>query len=245
MTVTQTLRADFAPNGTLRAALNHGNRILVGRGADGTPEGISVDLAQMLAAELDLPLDFVNFDRAVDVSSSATEDLWDVCFLAVDPKRAETIDFTDPYVGIEGSYLAGPACTADDAPALVASGAAVGTVDGSAYTLTLARHPGAEALVYFPTITAMLAALDQGEITAAAGIGDVMAAEAAKRPGARVLTPPFMQIRQAMAIVRGRPDASAYLRDFVQRLARAGTTGDILERHGVARACAIVPGDAA
>ena len=60
-----------------------------------------------------------------------------------------------------------------------------------------------------------------------------------------VLGMPFMQIRQAMAIVRGRPDASAYLRDFVQRLARAGTTGDILERHGVARACAIVPGDAA
>jgi polar amino acid transport system substrate-binding protein len=242
MTVTQTLRAEFAPSGTLRAALNHGNRILVGRGADGTPEGISVDLARMLAAELDLPLDFVNFDRAVDVSSSATEDLWDICFLAVDPKRAETIDFTDPYIGIEGSYLAGPDCDAPDAPALVASGAAVGTVDGSAYTLTLARQPGAEALVYFPKITAKLDALDAGEITAAAGIGDVMAAEAAKRPGARVLTPPFMQIRQAMAIVQGRPEASAYLCDFIRRLAGDGTTGDILETHGVARSCALVPG---
>jgi len=241
MPVPQSLRDQFAPNGVLRAALNHGNRILVSRDAAGLPQGISVDLARRLADWLGIDLTFVEFERAVDVSSSATEDLWDVCFLAVDPKRALTLDFTEPYVRIEGRYLASPGCSAEDAESLVASGAKVGTVDGSAYTLTLERMLGAENLMIYPNIFAMLAALDAGEVAAVAGIGDVMAAEAETRPGARVLSPPFMEIRQAMAIVKGRGAAAEALRGFIADLALSGETADILERHGVARNCAVVP----
>jgi polar amino acid transport system substrate-binding protein len=234
-------QALFAPKGVLRVALNHGNRILVGRDDNNAPFGISVDLARALAERLDLPLNFVEFERAADVSNSATEDRWDICFLAVDPKRAETIEFTEPYVGIDGSYLASPRCEAKDSDGLVASGAPVGTVIGSAYTLTLQRNPSAENLVLFDDIHSMLRALDAGQVTAVAGIGNVMAAEAEKRPGSRVLAPPFMQIRQAMAIVRSRAPAAAYLRAFVDDLARRGIVGDILERHGQPRSCAILP----
>lgn len=239
MPISEDVKGQYAPQGTLRVALNHGNRILVGRNDEGAPFGISVDLARALSAELGLPLEFVEFDRAVDVSSSASDDLWDVCFLAVDPKRAETIDFTNPYIRIEGRYLAAPGCDAADAEALVASGAQVGTVKGSAYTLTLERKPGAEHLVVYEDIDAMLAALDAGEVMAGAGIGAVMEAESDKRPGARVLSPPFMEIRQAMAIIKGRPLAAAHLKDFISRLAKQGKVGDILERHGVSRDCAM------
>lgn len=235
------IRRQYAPTGTLRIALNHGNRILVGRDAGGRPQGITVDLAQALAAHLDLPTPFVDYDRAVDVSDAATAGAWDICFLAVDPKRAETIDFTDPYVRIDGRYLAGAACPAATSQELVASGEKVGTVTGSAYTLTLERLPGAENLVHFPGIRAALAALDAGKVAAVAGIGPVMEAEAAVRPGARVLSPPFMEIRQAMAIVKGRPAAAEDLRAFLSSLARSGAVGDILERHGVTRDCAILP----
>lgn len=239
MSGADELKNQYAPQGTLRVALNHGNRILVGREADGTPVGISVDLARALAETLDLPLRFLEFDRAVDVSSSATDDRWDICFLAVDPKRAETIDFTAPYIRIEGRYLAAPGCDATDAEALAQSSLPVGTVKGSAYTLTLERKPGAENLRVYEDIHAMLAALDAGEVNAAAGIGAVMEAESQSRLGSRVLSPPFMEIRQAMAIVKGRPLASAHLKTFVTELARNGRVGDILERHGVSRDCAI------
>ena len=241
MISTDELKSQYAPHGTLRVALNHGNRILVGRDANSAPVGISVDLARTLADTLDLPLEFVEFDRAVDVSSSATEDIWDVCFLAVDPKRAETIDFTAPYVRIEGRYLAAPSCDAANAEALVRSGVPVGTVKGSAYTLTLERKPGAAHLKVYEDIHAMLAALDAGDVAAAAGIGSVMEAEGESRPGSRVLSPPFMEIRQAMAIVKDRPLAAAHLKDYVAQLAREGKVGDILERHGVARSCAMIP----
>ncbi|MAU47307.1 MAG: hypothetical protein CMP09_21345 [Yangia sp.] len=225
----------------LRVALNHGNFLLVGRDEAGAAKGISVDLAHAFAASEGREPVFVEYNRAVDVSSSAEDDAWDVCFLAVDPERARTIAFTEPYVRIDGSYLAGPDCTAGDAHALVASGEKVGAVRGSAYSLTLQRKPGAEALELYETLQMALEALDRGEVQALAGIRQAMMHEAETRPGSRLLAPPFMEIRQAMAMPQGRPEASARLQAFLSEALRDGTVGDILERHGVSRDCAIVP----
>ncbi|GAA6150238.1 transporter substrate-binding domain-containing protein [Pseudooceanicola nitratireducens] len=239
--VSQQLRDAYAPRGRLRAALNHGNRVLVSRREDGTPQGITVDLASALAAALGVELDFVEYDRAVDVSNSATSGAWDICFLAVDPKRAETIDFTAPYVRIEGSYMAAPNTDYATSADLVNAGDPVGSVVGSAYSLTLRRLPGADHVTMYDDIFAMLSALDRGEVSAVAGIGSVMEKEAGLRPGARVLQPPFMEIRQAMAMPMGRDLASAHLKDFLADLLRSGALGEILERNGVDRTAAIVP----
>lgn len=240
--ITKELRRAFAPKGVLRVALNHGNRILVTRDDAGNAQGITVDLGRALAERIGLPLSFVHRDRAIDVSSAAQSDVYDICFLAVDPDRARTIHFTAPYVQIEGAYMAGPHCSTADAHTLVSEGHKVGTVDGSAYTLNLSRKPGAENLVYFPGIYAALDAMDKGDIAAVAGIGAVMEREAAKRRGARVIGPPFMQIRQAMGMPTGRSDAALFLDAFVADMARSGQIGEILERHGVAASCAVVPG---
>ncbi|ARC38892.1 amino acid ABC transporter substrate-binding protein (plasmid) [Paracoccus yeei] len=239
--ISTDILSELAPTGRLRAALNHGNFVLVARDEARRPYGISVDLATAFAAAVGLELDFIEYERAVDVSSSATNGAWDICFLAVDPKRAETIDFTTPYIRIDGRYLAGAHCDVSDSDALVASGAAVGSVEGSAYTLTLQRQPGAENLITYTDIHAALAALDAGKVAAIAGIGDAMAHEASKRQGTRVLSPPFMEIRQAMALPQGRPSASRVLKGWLDGAARSGLTGDILERYGVARSCAILP----
>ncbi|MCQ0969378.1 transporter substrate-binding domain-containing protein (plasmid) [Paracoccus sp. TK19116] len=241
MTTPETLAPIFAPTGVLRVALNHGNRVLVGRDDSGHPVGISVDLAHALAKDLGLPLRFVEYDRAVDVSASAQDNAWDVCFLAVDPKRSETIDFSQPYVRIDGCYLASSDCPAVDATDLVRSGVKVGSVTGSAYTLTLERLPGAENIVLFDDIHLMLAAFERRDVSAVAGIGTVMHREAEDRPRTRVLTPPFMEIRQAMAVPRGRPAAAEHLRRFLTHAARSGLVGDILETHGVSRNCAVIP----
>lgn len=116
-------------------------------------------------------------------------------------------------------------------------------VDGSAYTLYLARKPGAEHLVYYPDIQAALKALDSGEVAAIAGIKDVMQVEAALREGSRVVEPHFMEILQAMGMPVGRPKAADYLSAFIADLARSGRVGEILERHGVSATCAVIPAD--
>ncbi|WP_305989629.1 transporter substrate-binding domain-containing protein [Roseibium sp. MMSF_3544] len=234
-----SLLTEFAPTGILRVALNHGNPILAGRTPRGEPAGISISIACALAQHLGLDLRFVEYDRAADVVSAAEQDKWDLCFLAFDPLRARMIAFAPPYLQIKGSYLAGPATTATGAEELVASGVPIGAVEGSAYTLTLQRRPGSEHLVIFRNFQSLARALDDGGVAAIAGIDTVMRAEADKRPGTRVLDPPFMEIRQAIGVPQGRPAATAELAAWLSKQLRNGSIAEILEEHGVGRECLV------
>ncbi|KEQ08310.1 transporter substrate-binding domain-containing protein [Pseudorhizobium pelagicum] len=239
MAVSEELRSAYAPTGELRVALNHGNRVLIGRDEGGHPVGITAELAAMLADELGLPYRFVDYERAGDVSGLATQDAWDVCFLAVDPDRATVIDFTQPYIRIEGCYLASEAAAAVTASEVVKNGLRVGAVKGSAYTLHLARAAGAEKLVQFPDFRTAMSEFDRGQIDVIAGVRQAMAAEAALRPGSRLLEPPFMEILQAMGLPAGRDPAIGHLRNFLAEKSRGGIIGDLLARNGVARECAL------
>lgn len=233
---------DFAPTGRLRAALNFGNRVLVGRDFDGQPTGITVDLAAELARSLELDLELIDFERAVDVANAADQDAWDICFLAVDPARSQTIGFTAPYIRISGCYLASSrairlgAGKASDVPEAALR---VGVVEGSAYTLFLSRQPGADNLIELPTLESALVALDDGTVDAIAGIEQVMAQEASRRPGSKVLQPPFMEIRQAIGVPATRGFLVSSLQAWLSELRRSGRLGGILERNGVSADCAL------
>ncbi|MFN3661771.1 transporter substrate-binding domain-containing protein [Yoonia sp.] len=228
----------------LRVALNFGNRLLAGRDPAGQPVGISVDIANALAKHMSLGLTFVGYHRAKDVADTAQSDAWDVCFLAVDPERAKTLAFSAPYIQIDGSYLAGPRCDVADGAALIGAGLPIGTVAGSAYGLALERQLDQANLVIFDDMRDALAALDDGTIAAMSGIRSVMQREANNRPGARVLHPPFMQIKQAMAVPINRPNAHAALVAFLGDLSASGAIAAICERHGMDPGCALPCADA-
>ncbi|MDH4077895.1 MAG: ABC transporter substrate-binding protein, partial [Acidimicrobiia bacterium] len=54
--------AALAPTGTLRAAINISNFLLVtGRGADGNPEGVSPDMARTLAGQLGVDIELLRY----------------------------------------------------------------------------------------------------------------------------------------------------------------------------------------
>src|SRR5712691_1021716 len=97
---------ELAPSGKLRAAINFGNPVLAQKDpATGDARGVTGDLARELTRRLGVPVEFVPFDTAGKVSDSATTGVWDICFLAIDPVRAKGIEFTGPYVVIEGVYI--------------------------------------------------------------------------------------------------------------------------------------------
>src|SRR3954468_4396262 len=97
---------DLAPTGKLRAAINFGNPVLAQKdAATGEPRGVSVDLAREVARRAGVPLEIVPYDAAGKVTSDATNNRWDIAFVGREPERAKDIEFTAPYVIIEGGYL--------------------------------------------------------------------------------------------------------------------------------------------
>ncbi|MEO8305889.1 MAG: transporter substrate-binding domain-containing protein, partial [Betaproteobacteria bacterium] len=101
-----TVIADLASTGKLRAAINFDNPILASKDpVTGEAGGISAELSRELARRLGVAVEFVPYHAAAKVVEGMKADAWDVCYLAIDPVRAELITFTAPYVVIEGAYL--------------------------------------------------------------------------------------------------------------------------------------------
>jgi polar amino acid transport system substrate-binding protein len=227
----------LAPTGTLRAAINFGNPVLAQRDpAGGAPRGLSADLAREIARRLSVPVTYVTFNAAGQVTEANREspgNVWDVAFLAVDPVRAEGIAFTAPYVVIEGVYAvrADSAVRANEDVDRAGLRIAVGR--GSAYDLFLTRQIRAATLVRSATSAGALEDFARDPtLDVVAGVGQPVRAFAAERPGYRVLPGRFMLIEQAVATPRGREAGLAFLREVVEEAKASGLVARALADSG-------------
>jgi polar amino acid transport system substrate-binding protein len=223
----------LAPTGKLRAAINLGNPVLAQRDrASGAARGVSVDLARELGRRLDVPVELVTFDAAGKVFGAVGAGIWDVAFLAIEPARAAEIDFTAPYVVIEGTYLV----RADSPLRAIADfdrdGVRIAVGNKSAYDLYLTRTLKRATIVRAPTSAAAIELIRTNGIDATAGIRQPLAQFAAANPGYRVIEGRFMAIEQAMATPKGRAAGARYLREFVEEMKASGFVAQALARSG-------------
>jgi polar amino acid transport system substrate-binding protein len=227
----------------LRAAINLGNPVLAGRDeVSGEPAGVSVDLARELAGRLGVPVELVAFDRAVQSVDAVRAERADIGFFAIDPARGEGLLFTAPYVLIEGSYLVPSSSPVTGITQVDDAGRRISVGAGSAYDLFLTREIRHAEIVRCPGAPAALEALRSGAVEVAAGIRQVLEAEAQRAPGVRVLPGRFMVIQQAMGLPASRgPQAQQRLAAFVEEMKASGFVADALRRHRVEGATVAPP----
>ena len=96
---------DLAPTGKLRAAINFGNGVLAQKGPNGEPRGITPDLAHELGKRLGVPVELAQFAAAGKAAEALATGAVDIGFIAIEPVRADKIDFSPPYVIIDGTYM--------------------------------------------------------------------------------------------------------------------------------------------
>ena len=231
--ISPQLRAQMAPSGTLRAAVNFGNVSIAQKDpAGGDPRGVGPDIAREIARRLGVPIRYVIYDTAGKVSDAAGQDAWDVAFLAVDPERAKTIAFSAPYVEIGGTYVV----RKDSALRKVADfdrpGMRVAVAKGSGYDLFLTRELKNAELVRAPTSPAALDLFVAQKLDAVAGIRELLTQNARRDPSLRVIEDNFMTIGQAVGVPREREAAARYLRDLVEELKASGFVAAALKRSG-------------
>lgn len=228
----EALLRDLMPTGRLRIAINFGNPVLVQRAEDGTVRGVSPALARELTRRLGLEAELVLHERAGEVFESGRAGAWDVCFLAIEPKRAAEISFTAPYVIIAGTYVVAEDSDLADVAGVDQAGVRIAVSQGSAYDLFLTRSLKHATIERVIGADAVMQALVEGRVEVAAGIRQPMEAFVAATPGYHVIPEPFMEIRQAMGVPAGRPVAAAFLKAFVEEMKASGFVRRTLDQNG-------------
>ena len=226
---------DLAPTGTLRAAINAGNVVLVQKDVSGV-HGVTVDLANELARRLGTPVALKVYDTAGKVTEAAKTGEWDIAFLAIEPVRAAVIGFTAPYVIIEGTYMVAADSPLKTIADVDRNGIRIAVAQGSAYDLYLTRTLQHATLVRYPSPPLALEGFVADKIDAAAGVRQFLKAYAKTRPDMRVMPEHFQEIREAMGAPLGRDAGLQYLKTFVEEMKANGFVAKSLERAGQADA---------
>ncbi|MES2958713.1 MAG: ABC transporter substrate-binding protein [Pseudomonadota bacterium] len=224
---------ELGGTGKLRAAINFGNPILATRAANGEAQGLSVDLAREAARRLGLPIDLVTFNSAGNVVEAVKAGQVDLAFVAIDPVRAADMDYTAPYVIIEGAYLVRTASPLQRNDEVDRAGTRVAVGRGSAYDLFLTRELKAAALVRAPTSPAVTDLFLAQNLEVAAGVKQQLEADARRVGGVRLLPGRFMVIEQAMGVPKGRVAAQAWLSRFIEDMKATGFVASGLQRHRI------------
>lgn len=227
-------RQELAASGTLRVGLNLSNFLLINRGTpSGVHQGIVPDLAQALASELGVGLQFVPFASPGPLGDAVDHDIWDVAFLADEPARAKTIAFSAAYLEIQASYLV-PAGSPLKAIADVDQpGVRIAAMKGGAYTLYLERSLKHAELVLTSTIDESFAVFTQQGLQALSGLRTRLIADHAQLPGSTILPGSFTSVQQAIGCSRQHGAAARYLADFAERARAGGRVQQAIERHQV------------
>jgi polar amino acid transport system substrate-binding protein len=237
----ESLKMQLAPTGTLRAAINYNNPLL-GRRNPATDElqGLAVDLSRELARRVGLDVELIPYDSAGQMAADATADVWDIAYLAIDPARAETIDYSGAHSELEGSYLVpadSPLQTIEDVDR---EGVRIASAQGAAYDLFLSRTLQHAELVRADSSPAAFDLMIEQQLDALAGVKAAMGPLRERLPGSRILDGNFMTIPQAAGIPKGRPEAARYVREFIEEMKASGFIAEAFERHGLGPDDAIV-----
>ncbi len=228
------VRAALAPTGSLRAAINVGNPVLAREdAATGEASGVSVDLARELARRLGVPLVIVTVHTAAKSVEALKTGASDVAFVAIDPARAVDLNYTAPYVLIEGAYLVPQASPIHNNAEVDRPGVRVVVGGASAYDLFLARELKQAQIVRVQTSAEVVPTMLAQHLDVAAGVRQQLQADALRLPGVRLLDGRFMVINQALASPKQRAAGADYLRAYIVEMKASGFVARARARNGI------------
>ena len=228
------ISASLAPHGKIRAAINMSNFLLVsGRTASGQPDGLSPDVAYELAHRLGVPCELIPFEEPGLLADAAGRDIWDIGNIAVEPERAEVIDFSQPYIQIDANFMTRIDSALTSNADVNQPGVEIVLYNRSAYDLWLKDNYKAPNYLRVASISDSVLAFEEGA-------GDVLACLKPKlmemcetQAAYQIIDPPFTAIRQAIGLNKGHSEALKFVNDTVADLLANGFVADSLRRHGV------------
>jgi polar amino acid transport system substrate-binding protein len=229
-----TARAELAPTGTLRVALNMSNFLLTAtEPTTNEPRGIAADLGRELGQRLGVPVALLPYANPGALADAATAGVWDVGFIGAEPQRADTIDFTAAYVEIEATYLVPPGSPLQTIADVDRPGVRIVAPARSAYELYLSRTLQHAQLIREQGGENAFKRFVEDHLDALAGLRPRLVIDQEAVPGSRLLDGRFTAVQQAAGTPKGRPAGAQYLRAFIEEVKTTGLVAQLIAKHQV------------
>ena len=232
--ITTAVRSELAPTAKLRVGIHYVNIFLVSKDpATGEPRGVAIDLARELGRRIGVPVEFVGYANAANLTRGAESGDWDVSFQAAETSRATHIVFTPGFAEIGVTYMVAAGSPIRGIADVDGFGTRIAVAAKSGYDLILTRTLKRAQLVRAQGFPGSLQMFLSDKLEALAGLRPQLIMEAEKLPGARVLDEDFVVLPQAIGTPKAREAAASYLRAFVEDVKTSGLVERAIKEAGI------------
>ena len=232
--MNKTTKNELSSNGILRAAINMSNFLLVtAKTKDGTPIGVSPDMAQELADKLNLQLKLIPYTTPGEIADDAENDKWDICNIGAEPQRAEKINFSAAYAEIQATYIVQSNSKINNILDVDKIGNKICVASRTAYGLWLERNIHNAELIQVEGVDSSFDVFLNENLDALAGLRPALIDDVKKISGAKILEGQFMSVQQAIGTSIQNIHSSIYITEFVEEMKKTGFVQKLIDKHNV------------
>ena len=232
--MNKTTKYELSSNGILRAAINMSNFLLVtDKTKDGTPIGVSPDMAQELADKLNLQLKLIPYTTPGEIADDAENDKWDICNIGAEPQRAEKINFSAAYAEIQATYIVQSNSKINNILDVDKIGNKISVASRTAYGLWLERNMLNAELIQVEGVDSSFDVFLNKNLDALAGLRPALIDDVKKISGAKILEGQFMSVQQAIGTSIQNINSSTYIAEFVEEMKKTGFVQKLIDNHNV------------
>ena len=232
--MNKTTKDELSSNGILRAAINMSNFLLVtDKTKDGTPIGVSPDMAQELADKLNLQLKLIPYTTPGEIADDAENDKWDICNIGAEPQRAEKINFSAAYAEIQATYIVQSNSKINNILDVDKIGNKICVASRTAYGLWLERNIHNAELIQVEGVDSSFDIFLNENLDALAGLRPALIDDVKKISGGKILEGQFMSVQQAIGTAIKNIHSSIYIAEFVEEMKKSGFVQKLIDKHNV------------
>ena len=232
--MNKTTKNELSSNGILRAAINMSNFLLVtDKTKNGTPIGVSPDIAQELADKLNLQLKLIPYTTPGEIADDAENDKWDICNIGAEPQRAKKINFSAAYAEIQATYIVQSNSKINNILDVDKIGNKICVASRTAYGLWLERNIHNAELIQVEGVDSSFDVFLNKNLDALAGLRPALINDVKKISGAKILEGQFMSVQQAIGTSIQNIHSSIYIAEFVEEMKKTGFVQKLIDKHNV------------
>ena len=228
----ESISSLIAPKNILRIGINMSNFLLVNKDSTfSKPEGLSPEIGKLLARELGVNYEFVTFKNPGLLADAVDNDEWDVGNFAFEKKRAEIIDFSNPYINIDANFLLRKNSEINQNNDVDNKNNKIAVVNRSAYDLWLSDNYKNAEIIRAKTIIETHNLFYNHDANILAGLKPKLLEELKNNNEFKLIDEPFTFIKQSIGIKKGKPKAIDFINNFVSKIIKDGTVQSLLEKY--------------